>query len=445
VLALRPAILALVPAVAWAAPFQKGPYLQNVQPDGVTVMWQATPPTAGRVRVKVGQTEKVIESPERGIHEVTIAGLTPGQRYVYTVECGGETSGGEFATAPGPAEPFTFVVYGDTRSQHDPHRTLVERIRREVPDFILLTGDMVDEGHKEDDWQKFFDIERELLRENVMYPAVGNHDRQGRARTADAFRRYFSVPADTPDPERYYAFTYGNSRFLILDSNEHSFALTDQTAWLEQELADAAADPRIQHRFVVMHHPVFSTSLHGGHAELREMWVPMFERYGVEAVFSGHDHTYEHAESRGVRYFVSGGGGAPLYPRDVRSSKADLAASIYFERTFNYLRIQVVGDRIEVTSMREDGSRIETLSWGDHPAIAHAAPQARTMPVMTATVLPAPALPSAGCAVGGGAGDLGLGLGLLVSVLCARARRGRGDLRARGRRRRGATDPRPRA
>jgi len=74
------------------------------------------------------------------------------------------------------------------------------------------------------------------------------------------------VPENGGDTERYYAFTYGSSRFLVLDSNAYSFALTDQTAWIERELIAARQDSTIRHIFVVMHHPPFSISLHGGAA-----------------------------------------------------------------------------------------------------------------------------------------------------------------------------------
>jgi hypothetical protein len=97
------------------------------------------------------------------------------------------------------------------------------------------------------------------------------------------------------------------------------------------------------------------------------MWTPLFERYGVDAVFSGHDHCYSRAEKNGVRYFVSGGGGAPLYPRDPKPAREDVDASIYYERTFNYLRIQVVGEFVEVSAVRDDGSLVETVSWGKMP------------------------------------------------------------------------------
>jgi hypothetical protein len=128
------------------------------------------------------------------------------------------------------------------------------------------------------EWQLFFDTERDLLRDNVFFPAIGNHDRQGRGRTADTYRGLFAVPENSPDPERYYAFTYGQNRFLVLDSNANSFALTDQTAWIERELQAARLDRRIRHIFVVMHHPPFSVSLLGCQRDLRERWTPLFER-----------------------------------------------------------------------------------------------------------------------------------------------------------------------
>ena len=357
-------------ALTSGAAFQKGPYLQNVAKDGVTVMWETTSAVGGRVTVQApGEKPRVVEGGVATQHEVRIEGLAPGRRYHYTVESGGQSDRGELTTAPRADEAFAFVVFGDSRSNVDMHRSVVERVRREVPDFILGTGDMVNEGGVQADWQQFFDIERELLKENVLYPSLGNHDRQGPRRSADNYKRYFATPQNSPEPERYYAFTYGNSRFLVLDSNSSSFALTDQTAWMTRELERAASDKAIRHIFVSMHHPPYSVSLHGGQPELREMWTPIFEKYGVDAVFSGHDHVYGRAEANQVNYFVSGGGGAPLYPRDKSPAKLDVEANVYFERTLNFLRVQVVGDFVEVTAVRDDGTLIESLSWGQRPEL----------------------------------------------------------------------------
>ena len=347
----------------------KGPYLQDLAPTSITVMWHLDVAAPARLVVDGPGGTRTVELAAARIGEATVDHLVPSSRYRYRVEAGGQVWHGEFATAPrvGVDVPFSFIVVGDTRSGLDAHRRVVERMALEVPDFVLGTGDMVDDGYRQEQWQQFFEVESELLRDNVYFPAVGNHDRQGRGRTADSYRAFFSVPDNGGDTERYYAFSYAAARVLVLDSNEYSFALTDQTAWLERELIAARQDPAVRHVFVVMHHPPFSISLHGGSLDLRERWTPLFEKYQVSAVFSGHDHAYQRAEHNAIRYFVSGGGGAPLYPRRPRPSAADLDAVKKFERAFHFLRVTVTGSRIEVTAVRTDGTVIETTTWTDEP------------------------------------------------------------------------------
>ena len=348
----------------------KGPYLQDLAPTSITVMWNLDQAVPAHVVVDGPGGGRAIDVVAARIGEATIDRLVPSSRYRYRVEAGGQSWSGEFATAPevGADVPFSFIVMGDTRNGADAHRRVVERMAQEVPDFVLGTGDMVDDGSREDQWQQFFDVENQLLRDNVYFPSIGNHDRQGRGRTADSYRAFFAVPDNGGDTERYYAFSYAAARFLVLDSNEYSFALSDQTAWLERELIAARQDPAVHHVFAVMHHPPYSISLHGGNRDLRERWTPLFEKYQVTAVFSGHDHVYERAEHNGIRYFVSGGGGAPLYPRRPHPSPVDLDAVKKFERSFHFLRVTATGSRVEVTGVRSDGTVIETTAWSDGPA-----------------------------------------------------------------------------
>ncbi|HEY5949727.1 MAG TPA: metallophosphoesterase [Kofleriaceae bacterium] len=364
------ACICLLAGVAEAGPkMVKGPYLQDLAPSSITVMWQMDELTPAKLIVEgPGGVRSQDVAPAR-IVEARVEGLAPASRYRYRVEVGGDVWRGEFATAPaeGKDVPFSFIVVGDSRGGVQQHRRVVQRMSQEVPDFVLGTGDMVDEGFRQDQWQEFFDVEGAVFRDNIYFPALGNHDRQGRGRTADSYRAFFSVPDNGGDSERYYAFTYGSSRFLVLDSNAYSFALTDQTAWIERELVAARQDSTIRHIFVVMHHPPFSISLHGGATDLRERWTPLFEQYDVSAVFSGHDHVYERAEHNSVHYFVSGGGGAPLYPRRPHSNPIDIAAVKKFERVLHFLRVTITGNRIEVTAVRADGTIIETTTWADGP------------------------------------------------------------------------------
>jgi predicted phosphodiesterase len=359
---------AVASAVASAAPrMLKGPYLQNLTPTSITLMWELDEQVPGKIVVDGPAGERSIDAPADRVVEARIDQLQPATRYHYKVIVGDQTWTGELATAPenGADVPFSFVVFGDTRNGVEQHRRVLERMAQEVPAFVIGTGDMVDEGVREDQWQQFFDVESAMMRDVVYFPSLGNHDRQGRGRTADTYRAYFSVPENGSDTERYYAFTYASARFLVLDSNAYSFALTDQTAWLERELIATRQDPAIRHIFVVMHHPPFSVSLHGGSIDLRERWTPLFEKYQVSAVFSGHDHVYERAEHDGVHYFVSGGGGAPLYPRRPQPNPVDTDAVKKFERVFHYLRVSVTSGRVEVTGVRVDGTVIETTTWPD--------------------------------------------------------------------------------
>lgn len=204
-------------ASAAAAPkMLKGPYLQNLAPNSISVMWEMDTAVPAKLTVIGAGGEKVIDVPADPIAEGRVDGLQPAKRYRYRVEAGGASWEGEFATAPqvGADVPFSFVVFGDSRNGIEQHRRVVERASQEVPDFVLGTGDMVDEGYRQDEWQQFFDVENTLLRDNVYFPALGNHDRQGRGRTADNYRSYFSTPQNGGDT--YYAFTYASARFLIL-------------------------------------------------------------------------------------------------------------------------------------------------------------------------------------------------------------------------------------
>jgi acid phosphatase type 7 len=419
------AVGAIAPSARADAPrMLKGPYLQNLAPTSVTVMWQFEQPTPAHVVAEGPGGPRAIDVAATRIGEATLDRLVPSSRYRYRVEAGGQVWRGELTTAPevGADVPFSFIVMGDTRSGADAHRRVVERVAQEVPDFVVGTGDMVDDGSHDDQWQQFFEIEHQLLRDNVYFPAIGNHDRQGRGRTADAYRAFFSVPSNGDDTERYYAFSYAAARILVLDSNEYSFALSDQTAWLERQLIAARQDPRVRHVFAVMHHPPFSIAVHGGSRDLRERWTPLFEKYQVSAVFSGHDHVYERAEKNGIRYFVTGGGGAPLYRLRPSPSAEDLDAVKKFERVYHFLRVSVIGDRVEVTGVRVDGTVIETLAWTGAGAMPELVAQRVTAAGAGRADAPPPRIqpaPAAPAAVSGNGSFVWIGLGAVGALLAA--------------------------
>jgi len=110
-----------------------------------------------------------------------------------------------------------------------------------------------------------------------------------------------------------------------------------------------------------MHHPPFSVSAHGGKERIRDAWSPLFEKYQVTAVFTGHDHVYSRFLHKGVPYFVTGGAGAPLYPRKERPGRLDEEVLLAFERVNHYMRVEVTGTLVDITAVRVDGTVIETI------------------------------------------------------------------------------------
>ena len=108
-------------------------------------------------------------------------------------------------------------------------------------------------------------------------------------------------------PGRYYTRKLGDVQLFFLDSN----AITSrQTRWLAQQLSASTATWKI----ALFHHPPYTCGGHAGDTDVVRSWVPLFERYGVQLILSGHDHDYQRFATRnGVTYVVHGGGAAPLY------------------------------------------------------------------------------------------------------------------------------------
>jgi len=156
------------------------------------------------------------------------------------------------------------------------------------------------------------------------YITLGNHDYEG---SVEAELAYAKAHPRWIQPARYYSFTRSLTDgttvlFLVLDSSPmiqqyeddsqdrhhvHGQDTAAQTAWLKGVLATSKATWKL----AFFHHPVYSASAtHGSTEELQRAWVPLFERYHVDACFSGHDHDLQHSHPEGgaIDYFGVGGG-----------------------------------------------------------------------------------------------------------------------------------------
>ena len=192
------------------------------------------------------------------------------------------------------------AVFGDTGSgkeqQYDVGR-MMTTYRSAYPfDTVIMVGDNIYGADKAVDMrQKFEEVYKPLINQGVTFRAtLGNHDSSNQR-----FYELFNMKGD-----EYYRFEKNGVAFYALNSN---YMDKRQLDWLTSKLAADTAKWKI----AFFHHPPYSSGgFHGSSKKIREALHPLFIRYGVSVVFTGHDHFYERIKPQdGIQYFVVGSGG----------------------------------------------------------------------------------------------------------------------------------------
>ena len=344
----------------------RGPILTDVGATTATIAVETDPGVEAVLEWGAGGGELAQrrQSPAGRRHVFELAELPPGGVISYRVGAGATRSPrASFHTLPAPGAPIRIGVYGDVRGGHATHARLLGGMLREGLDLVAVTGDMVLHGSDDADWQRFFAVTGALLAQLPYYPAVGNHDLGWDG--ADHARRADEVFALPPGPPGRPAGAYWYSRdaadvhLVFLDSNAYDRA--EQEAWLEGDLAAARAR-RVRAILVFTHDGPYSRGYHGGNPVARARYAPILARYKVDLLLSGHDHLYQRGEQGGVRYVVTGGGGASLYaircgvPGRPRCAVDDGMLAI--AREHHYAVLTIARD-LELCVRRADGTLLE--------------------------------------------------------------------------------------
>ncbi len=355
------AVLFSLPLFAAADPFTCPPYVQAVSEHSATILWKQSGKAAATVTLKSAPDGDMRSRKVSGgrMRRIVWTGLRPYRRYHYEVTVSGVTKKGSFQTGRRPNEPFVFLVFGDTRYNVSEHLSVVEAMALEQADFVVHTGDVVHRA-QQPLYERFFRIEHPILGHLPMYPALGNHElSRSWTRGRKLFDSFFDIPNRGPCMGICYSFVYGNSMFIFLDSNVPILGSRQET-WAMDRLVEASADPLVEHIFVVVHHGPFSSGPHGPNWDLADSDLyDAFERFGVDVIFSGHDHVYERGRVGRVSYVVTAGGGAPLYP-----IRRLLSTTVVAESVFHYVRVRVSGPSVEISAHRVDGALLDWFRLG---------------------------------------------------------------------------------
>lgn len=329
----------------------RGPYLQSVTSESIAVLWDTDQPGSSQVDFGIVslQEQSIQSQPSSTHHEMVLAGLKENTRYLYQVSTNGQPLGDThtFKTAVGSSSSFfSFTVLGDTQNNQEVQQQIVDRMTSLVPDFVLHAGDMVDEGLESSQWDTFFRIEMRLLAQIPFFGALGNHER--------ASPLYFGA-FRLPGNERWYSLEYGNLHLVVLEADgtvDYGMG-SEQGEWLQRDLSLT----RQRWKLVLLHYPLYSSGYNGStDSSVRQALEPLFLRYGVDLVFSGHDHHYERNLVQGITYIVSGGGGAPLYPLWRK-----LPTSVFAAVKHHFVRVRVTPVALFVEAIQPDGERLDSF------------------------------------------------------------------------------------
>jgi 3',5'-cyclic AMP phosphodiesterase CpdA len=212
-------------------------------------------------------------------------------------------------------------------------------------ELVTLVGDNLYGSERPQDFQTKFETPyKPLLDAGVkFYASLGNHDAN-----EQRFYKLFNM-----DGKTYYTFKAPKQdvRFFVLES---TYMTPEQIAWLEKELKDSKEDWKIAY----FHHPPYSSGdRHGSDAKLREVLEPMFVKYNVSVVLTGHDHFYERVKpQKGIVYFVVGSGGQLRKGNIDRSSGITAAGN---DTDLVFLAAEINGDEMTFNAVSRTGQVID--------------------------------------------------------------------------------------
>lgn len=344
----------------------RGPVLASVGATTATIAVETDVNTDASIEWGTGDAlDQHATSPPGAHHAFMLADLPARAQIRYRVHAGASQSAIlAFHTAPAAGDAIRIGIYGDVRGGHATHRQIVDAMLGEPLDLVAVTGDMVLHGSDEADWQRFFTITAPLLASTAYLPAVGNHDlgwdgADGSTRAEDIFSLP-PGPKGRPPGTYWYSYDLADVHLVFLDSN--AYERVEQETWLAADLAAARAR-NVRAILAFTHDGPYSRGYHKGNGIARTHYVPILVKHHVDYIFSGHDHLYERGEVGGLRYVVTGGGGASLYA--VRCGIAGRPGCkvddgmISSAREHHYLTLSLTKTTLELCVRRPDGRLLE--------------------------------------------------------------------------------------
>ncbi|MCG1036594.1 purple acid phosphatase family protein [Polaribacter sargassicola] len=319
------------------------PYLQNVEPTSIKIMWQTDfgeesivhwGLNKNKLKNKTKGTASDINFTDKRVHQVAISGLKRFTTYYYKVQTGKAISDVyQFKTPPfaGTTKKINLVAMSDMQNDSQYPTKYKEVVEEGILNYfdtnfkgdisenlamVVIPGDLVVTGTVFSQWQQhFFNQAEKLFSKVPVYPVPGNHERN-----SDFFFKYFSLPKNgSPEyAEHWWYKDYANTRIVGLDSNEGYRNIKEQLVWLKKLLDETAKNDDIDFVFAQLHHPHKSELWIPGEEDFTGKVVKLLEDFTKQSNkpslhFFGHTHGYSRGQSKEHKHLwvnVASAGGA---------------------------------------------------------------------------------------------------------------------------------------
>lgn len=355
-----------------------------------TIAWQTPPSEADQfleykeadtiqTTLLAAASQKLTTSAEdMTLHSVTITALKPGTTYDYRVGSHNNWSDWQKLTTEALDTPrFKAIIFGDSQSSdYTVWKQTAQTAWSKNKDaaFFINMGDLVDIGSHYDQWKCWFAGAKGIIDTIPVAPLSGNHENYlpgGTFSPAFLYLSLFNLPMNGPEDLKgqVYSFDYGDVHFTVLDSQAEELAafqpdlLKVELAWLRQDLQKTKKPWKI----ILMHRSVFSYPDTENLNELGKMFMPVFDQYQVDLVFTAHIHTYGRTlpiadgktAKNGTVYISTGRSGDKTWPESLRKP-----VETVFDPALDmpdYLTLEAAKDTLKVTTVKQDGTLVDEV------------------------------------------------------------------------------------
>lgn len=369
--------------------FRKTAYPSSALPDQVMLTWSADPATTmdiqwrtdttvatgtvnyrekGSTKVESVNASKYLMEDralmnDRYVHKFTaqLKNLKPGASYEYQIPSQTDWTENQTFTTAADDNEYSFIWFGDVHHQPK-YGELMNRADKAHPDaaFYSIAGDMVGDGLHRNEWDDLLEFPKNVISRKPFMNAVGNHDNRS-GLGALVFRETFSYPKNAPvdvPKEQTYSFTYKNTLFLMIDATS---GVDTHTEWIEEQLANTKATWKI----ATFHFPPYNWE--EPYYNIQEAWLPLFDQYHVDMVFSGHIHYYMRSKPMNNGEVVSSYNDGTAYiisigiPSRTRDALEEPYAAVQYTTGQYYQYLKIEDKKLKYQAFDSEGNLADSF------------------------------------------------------------------------------------